>query len=590
MKPTLVFDIEVYRDYFLISFMNVESGKIAHFEMFADHPLDTSRVKGIMRGARLISFNGTNYDLPLVTLALQGLNCETIKRISDKIILNNLRYWNLGIEPISCDHIDLMEVAPGRGSLKLYGSRLNAPKLQDLPIEPGQSISSDQRGSLKQYCENDLKTTALLHEALTPQLQLRERMSEQYDLDLRSKSDAQIAEAVITQEVEKSLKRRLNKPGDLSGVTFQYDPPAFIQFESEMMQSTLNTVCSSTFYINNAGRVMLPNEIKNLMINIGESTYRMGIGGLHSSEKQVSHSADEHHILVDRDVASYYPAIILNCGLKPYQMGDHFTKVYRSIVDRRLEAKRSGDTTTANSLKITINGSFGKFGSRYSRLYSPKLLIQTTLTGQLSLLMLIEMLEGEGIPVVSANTDGVVIKCPRDKEGLMEFTIWEWEERTQFDTEATYYQHLYSRDVNNYVALKDDGFKLKGAYSSASLMKNPVATISTTAAIRYLQSGDAIEETIHNCRDITQFLTTRTVKGGAVDQNGDYLGKTIRWYYTTDVDGCITYQVNGYKVPTTDGAQALMDLPEELPNNISYDWYIEKSRSILDEIGAEVEA
>ena len=75
--------------------------------------------------------------------------------------------------------------------------------------------------------------------------------------------------------------------------------------------------------------------------------------------------------------------------------------------------------TAMNALKVTVNGSFGKFGSPYSVLYSPDLLVQVTVTGQLSLLMLIQWMESQGISVVSANTDGVVVKCPKSKEELM---------------------------------------------------------------------------------------------------------------------------------------------------------------------------
>lgn len=64
------------------------------------------------------------------------------------------------------------------------------------------------------------------------------------------------------------------------------------------------------------------------------------------------------------------------------------------------------------TFKIVLNGTFGKLGSKYSFLYSPNLMIQVTITGQLALLMLIEALEAAGISVVSANTDGIVSRCP----------------------------------------------------------------------------------------------------------------------------------------------------------------------------------
>ena len=285
-------------------------------------------------------------------------------------------------------------------------------------------------------------------------------------------------------------------------------------------------------------------------------------------------------------MASYYPAIILNCGLKPQHMGDHFTQVYRGIVQRRLAAKHSGDKVTADSLKITINGSFGKFGSPYSALYSPVLLIQTTVTGQLALLMLIEALESEGIEVVSANTDGIVMRCPRSHLRLLDYIVWEWEHATGFETEATEYQALYSRDVNNYIAVKpDNSFKLKGVFAPAALQKNPANEICTGAVVKYLIDGTPVEDSILACRDITKFVTIRTVKGGAV-KGGQYLGKAVRWYYARGETGTINYKINGYTVARSEGARPLMDLPEQFPGDVDFDWYIREAHNLLADIGA----
>jgi hypothetical protein len=109
----------------------------------------------------------------------------------------------------------------------------------------------------------------------------------------------------------------------------------------------------------------------------------MGIGGLHSSEQRQALVSDSDHVLIDRDVTSYYPAIILEGNLSPLHLRerDAFIRVFRSIVQRRVEAKKKGDSVVANALKIVANGSFGKLGSRYSVLYSPHLMIQVTLTG-----------------------------------------------------------------------------------------------------------------------------------------------------------------------------------------------------------------
>jgi hypothetical protein len=330
-----------------------------------------------------------------------------------------------------------------------------------------------------------------------------------------------------------------------------------------------------------------PDWLKALKLKIGGSTYKMGIGGLHSTESCVAHTADDDTVLIDRDVASYYPAIVLNCGLAPAHMGDAFSKVYRTIVERRLAAKHSGEKVTADALKITINGTFGKLGSKWSVLYSPDLMLQTTVTGQLSLLMLIEQIEDAGIPVVSANTDGVVIKCPKAKIDTLSDVVSAWEFVTGFDTEETRYTALYSRDVNNYVALKEGGgHKTKGVFATAGLSKNPTSTICVDAALAYLKHRTPVADTVSECADITKFVSVRSVKGGAIDQSGDYLGKAVRWYYSSLVDGPLRYKINNYTVPRTDGAQALMTLPFDMPCDVDREWYITEANLILAGIGA----
>jgi hypothetical protein len=573
-----VLDTEVYKDYFLAMFLNVETNKTRAFELFDGHPFDSATVRQVLRKHRLVTFNGGNFDVPLLALALNGADTATIKRACDDIIVRGKRGWQVADAPEGLDHVDLIEVAPGTASLKIYGGRLHCEKLQDLPIEPDASIEPENRRLLREYCANDLQTTAILYRALLPQIELREAMSQEYGTDLRSKSDAQIAEAVIAKGAERpAVEER----------SFHFKKPPFVQFATRQLQEVLAMIERVEFVVPDSGTVMLPAELNDAEIRIGQGVYRLGIGGLHSSEQSVAHVADQDTVLIDRDVASYYPAIILRCALAPKHMGAAFTHTYRSIVARRLEAKRRGDNVTANALKIVVNGSFGKLGSKWSRLYSPDLLIQVTLTGQLCLLMLIEALESEGIPVVSANTDGIVIKCPKALVPMMDLVVWEWEQATGFETEATEYRALYSRDVNNYVALKPDGkVKLKGAYAPAGLSKNPTNQVCVDAVIAYLLNGTPVAETIAACRDVRRFLTLRQVKGGAIDQQGHYLGRAVRWYYATGVVGPLRYKLNNYTVARSEGARALMELPATFPDDVNLAWYIREAESILSDIAA----
>lgn len=593
MRTPVVFDIEIYANYLLAMFRNIENGKTVHYELYDGVEFPAAKVMGLMRKHLLVSFNGRRFDVPLLMLACAGEPVERIKEACNAIIVDKQEYWSDEFHkrfPDAAhgkdqfDHIDLIEVAPGTASLKIYGGRLHSKRMQDLPIHPDDMISPEQRQQLIEYCGNDLQTTIDLWHALQPQLALRATMTEHYGVDLRSKSDAQIAEQVIRGRVQRDTGQWVERPTIKAGTEFQYQTPGFVSFDTQVLRDALATIEQARFFINATGNVEMPLEIKNLKVPIGGSVYRMGIGGLHSSEESTAHVAKGCRI-VDRDVASYYPAIILKLGLYPKQMGDQFLRVYRDLVRRRLEAKASGDKVRADSMKITINGSFGKFGSKWSTLYSPHLLIQTTVTGQLCLLMLIEMLEQHGIAVVSANTDGVVLKIPIGMDDTVARVVWVWETITGFETEETEYDAIYSRDVNNYVALKKGGgTKLKGVFAPAALAKNPTNEVCIDAIVAMLEHGTSLETSIRYCNDIRKFVTIRKVNGGAV--KGDtFLGKAVRWYYAKGETGTINYKSTGYTVARSEGGKPLMLLPDEMPDDVDYDWYIAEAKRILNDIG-----
>lgn len=595
-RETFIFDIECYPNYFLAAFTSLQTGKVCFFEMTPDKPLDIGRLVYVLHNFCIVGFNSISYDMPITALALAGKSCEVLKYESDQIIVFDQRGSDIlrkhKVKSLKINHIDLIEVAPLRASLKLYGGRLHAPRMQDLPFAPATVLSEDQISIVRWYCVNDLSNTAFLRNALAEQLSLRDTLSDEYGIDLRSKSDAQIAEAVIGDEISRTNGARAQRPNIDIGTAYRYKVPHFLQYRSEIMKWTLNVVQNAWFVVDESGSIGMPAELKELQIQIGDSVYRMGIGGLHSSEKGTAHFADATTLLIDRDVVSYYPFIILLLGLFPHHLGPNFLTIFRRIVERRIAAKRRGDKVIADSLKITINGSFGKLGSKYSVLYSPDLLIQVTVTGQLSLLLLIERLELAGIKVVSANTDGVVIKCPKHLEATMDAVVKQWESDTGFETEANEYLALFSRDVNNYVAVKAPtkksgvGIKAKGAYAKAGLSKNPTNEICVDAIEALFTTGTPVDHTVRTCRDIRKFVSVRTVKGGAV-KDGVYLGKSIRWYYATgeDAESEIVYANNGNKVPRSNGAKPLMDLPATFPEDVDYDWYIQQTFDMLKDVG-----
>jgi hypothetical protein len=599
---TLMFDIECYVNFFQIAFISLQTGMVIDFIQTDQYKLDATQVEWVMTHFRIVGFNSMTYDMPMASLACSGATCKELKEASDEIILENARGYDVLRRAKSkalknVNHIDLIEVAPLRGSLKIYGGRLNVPRMQDLPFQPHRYLTGPQMSIVRWYCVNDLTTTAFLCSALAEQIKLREVLSNETGIDLRSKSDAQIAEAVIADGLFKMNGMRPQKPEIPVGTWYRYKVPAFLQYQTPTMQWVLNLVANAVFVVSEEGNIGMPPELASLQVPIGAALYRMGIGGLHSSESTVRHLADEHTEITDNDVESFYPRIILNLRLFPTHLGPNFLQVYDGIVRRRLDAKRRGDKTVADSLKITINGTFGKLGNRYSVVYAPDLLTQVTLTGQLSLLMLIERLELAGITVVSANTDGIVVKHPRSMRPVKESVFRQWELDTGFKTEETSYKAIYCRDVNNYIAIKTDGgTKAKGVFANPwateknkdeRLKKNPTNQICIDAVTALLTKHTPIAETIRGCRDITKFISVRSVKGGAVKE-GTYLGKSIRWYYSTEATGEIVYALNGNKVPRSDGAKPAMDMPSSFPIDVDFDWYIEETNKILESIAYEM--
>lgn len=592
------FDVESYPNYWLCAFLHRKSGKVVYVEETPVQRLNVDFLGYMIARCLLIGFNSAHFDLTIITFALRQASAEELWDIVHRIINLNERprdiLKSLGAWVPPCNHIDIKEVCPLDGSLKKYAGRLHAKRLQDLPYPPGSMLTPEQARNVLLYCVNDLRNTLLIYEELQDEIALRISLGEKYNIDLRSKSDAQIAEAIITREVAK-VNGSFSKRAKVDpGYRFRFQPPSFLHFQTELMRDTFARICEMDFEISDSGYVM-SEELKTVEFKIGSTVYKMGKGGLHSKEKSISYKAVGDWMIVDDDVESYYPRLILNSGMFPENMGPAFLQIYNELVESRIADKKAKNTTGANSKKIVINGTFGKLGDKYSAMYSPTQLIQVTLTGQLALLMLVEMLELNQIKVISANTDGIVKYVHKSQYGRMREIIKQWEQTTGLKTEETLYSALYSRDINNYVAVKvpdEKGvvkIKGKGAYFDPRydpkdkifrFHKSPAHVVCLKAIQALISQGTPIEETIHNCRDLTQFVTVREVKGGA-QKDGYYLGKVVRWYYANGLRGTIDYIIYTNKVPDSDGAKPLMDLPDEFPTDINYGWYVERTKDML---------
>lgn len=679
-RPEAELDIELFQNWLLIGITDSATGYQWDYQMTADHPLDIAAIEALCRHYTLVTFNGANYDIPILTIALAGADNHTLKMANDDIIVRQMKWWTLykkyGVrQPEYIDHIDVSEPTPGvRVSLKQYACRLSAPLVQDSPVDFNAPFPLEHVPDEIGYCRNDRAITRLIRDAIDERIKVRMRMSERFGVDLRSKSDAQMAEAMVKAEWSRliadseqqfqvdsttidpdafALRQvggdyphlgltfdhdwrgapRVIVPHYPHGTTFKARIPDYIEFVTPAMQQFLATVRNCDFVISDKDEaevlgydaknirtgVLIPAELKGHDIHIGRSVYRVGIGGLHSQESSVSYrTVPGVCTLRTADVASYYPSLIRNAGMVPPQLGGLFLDMYNGFYNDRVARKPmmkkypvdSEEYKTLKDLdsgdKTVLNSVFGKLWSRFSIFYAPELGVAVTIGGQLSLLMLIERLEVSGIRVVSANTDGIEMLIPWGYDGIADSILDWWQKKTQLVLEGDNYLALYSRDVNNYISLQFNGAaKRKGVFGKSGLLQNkhPDVDVCSDAVVAFLTMGTPLEQTIRECREVTKFVRVRGAKGGAVwfrddvdtwavgtdsDRTligGVHLGRAVRWYYAL---GSTDYIVDGgslNKVAGSDGARPVMELPDHLPTDIDYRYYVSVAEQMLNDIG-----
>lgn len=673
-RPYAWLDIECFSNWFLVGITDAE-GNHWDYQQIDGYPLDVAALEVLLRHFTIVTFNGNWYDLQMLCAAVTGrFSCADLKTINDAIIVQKMPPWTVekhfGFrKPDYIDHIDIMEVAPGvRLGLKQYAGRVHAPEMIETPVDFAQPMPMDHVPGEITYCRNDRNVTKQISDGVADRLALRIALTEKYGVDVRSKSDAQIAEAVIKAEVFRTINEsearyvdewvegdaafphkqmdyirdgwgnlKITIPHYNHGYKFKARIPDYIEFVTPQMQDFLRLVRSVDFMVSDKEEavilgldgaedfktgVQIPPELKGRNIPIGNSVYRVGIGGLHSQESSVQHIVVPGVCsLYTADVDSYYPSLILNAGMSPKQLGRTFLEIYRGMLDQRLAAKSklkvltksdaeyAETKTMEGGFKIVLNGTFGKLFSRYSIFYAPEFGIAVTIGGQLSLLMLIERLEVSGIEVISANTDGIEMKVPFGKQWLADSIIEWWKARTGLGMSGGNYWALYARDVNNYIRIELDGStKRKGVFRESGLLENkhPDCDICADAVVAFLTRGVPPASTILACTDIRKFVRIRGVTGGGIYvpqharvltatnedgkevrvgvEGGQYLGKAVRWFYSRTpgsiVDGTRFNQVAG-----SENAMPCMTLPPTLPSDIDYQWYVDTAEEMLETLG-----
>ena len=338
----IVFDSEIVPSHYLFAAKRLSDGK--RIRLWGDDQEDMDRLGALLRNPNIcwVGFNSNNFDIPLAVAAAGGRSVSELKAMANDIIDNRKVAWmvmrDYGLEyPEGMRTIDLIEVAPGvMVSLKLYGGRMGSPSIVDMPFHHAAWLDDVQAEELAGYCDNDLDETERLYNKLKGALALREKMSERYGINLMSKSDAQMAETIIAKELG---LLRAGKPDIPRTVT--YTAPPFVQPQGMVLRDILDRVQRHTFNIlQSNGSVVLPPFLADEPVLMGNFSFQMGVGGLHSKhDKSVHYVESENFKIVDADVGAFYPNILLNAGYVPRGLGAPFVTLYKSFVDMRVAAK-----------------------------------------------------------------------------------------------------------------------------------------------------------------------------------------------------------------------------------------------------------
>ena len=278
-------------------------------------------------------------------------------------------------------------------------------------------------------------------------------------------------------------------------------------------------------------------------------------------------------------------------------------QIYADMLEQRMRAKKSGDTSTANALKLVANTTYGAMLNKYNELFDPLMGRSVCITGQLFLLELANHLRADckTLKVLQINTDGIMVSFDDGEyDKVLEITK-EWQERTGFELEEDKIKAIHQKDVNNYVEIPYEGKpKIKGGYlvrgiaPAGAFNINNNATIVAKAIVEYFVNGTPPEDTINECNDIFQFQII--AKAGSkykeayhlVDGKPESVQKVNRVYATAD-----ERYGKLYKIKAENDATAKIEmLPEHCiidnDNHLTIDavdktFYIEMARKRIND-------
>lgn len=520
-----IYDIEVFKENWIVVIYDIKK------DVFNIYRSDLNNVKNlrefiVTKNPVLCGFNNKHYDDYILLGILAGNPVEMVKAHNDFIINGGGGWEYEGIKGVYKKDwfrsFDLRDDLPIDLSLKAIEGNLGCNIVEsktDFTIE--RALTKEEIQEATSYCITDVKNTYELFKIRAGYLNGKLKVAKTGNLD-------PVTALGLTNPKLSATFLKASKLSNPTNGELVYNPPKELRLEK--YKEVLD------FY-------KVIDYEKTLTVKAKDLELVYGWGGIHGAIEHCQLETTDTFKIVDIDVGSYYPSMIIQLGYAPSSIPS--AKGYEDIYNQRISAKHAGDSDTADALKLVLNSTYGALKNQYNPLYEPRVANHICISGQLLLTDLIEKLEDiPTLKLIQANTDGLMIGYNPKHEKKVNEVVAEWENRTRLNMEYTEIKKIVQKDVNNYVLIagstylikdgvktvtKEDKSKIavKGAYVSLYAggdFRNNSLVIVHKALVEYFLNGTPVEETINNATNVLDFQmiakTGRTYTGTVYENAG----------------------------------------------------------------------
>lgn len=580
-KIVYVYDIEVFQNIFHCSVKNTETNNIYKFEISERKNQLRELVKFFKQVDKYITwgdyyttninipanvifcgYNNLHYDNPIINYIIEYEDklmqyniptiCSSIFNLSKTITTSsedNIDAWKHWKYQIWFDTFDILTMLYSnklRVGLKEIQVTMQYPNVQEFVCDWTKPLPLEDFDSMIDYNINDIESTSELLNRCKKDVDLRIAIEDEYGVRVLSKDGVNIGMKILTQKYLEKTGLTWQDIKDLrspmSVIPLKDVILPFIKYDSPILQRVLDDMKNQ---IVSPGRKGYENKFV-----FNNLRYSVGVGGIHSVNSPEIIIPRDDEMLIDIDVASLYPSMLIEYEFYPKHLGKEFLEVYKQIKDERIEAKHNGDKVKNETLKLALNGLSGNLQNEHNFCYSPFAVMQIRINGQLLLLMLAEKLTQIGCRIIQANTDGLFVLLKKDAYSKVNSICREWEQLTKLTLEEDRFKAMYQYAINDYFAITEDNkVKEKGMFITAvKLGKGLTPKIIPKAVISFFKDGIPVEDTIKNCTDIRDFLMSeKTGKQWHVEYMNEEQQRTNRFYASTNGGYLWKWKDTGHK-------------------------------------------